>query len=112
MCVFFDARLNREIHGGDRHAPDVVVGRIGIEVKSSKYSPPHLKFNNMGEFPRTSHIAVVVHVDVHRRVATLWGWVDRRKFVEEATVKDYGYGDRLVMAPPYTDLYVLRGVYR
>ena len=112
VCIFFNARLNREIHNGDGHAPDIVTGGIGIEVKATKYSPPHLKMDSMDDFPRRSHIAVMVHVDTRRKLATLWGWVDRRAFIERAVERDYGYGKRLVMDPPSPDLYVLKGIYR
>ena len=111
-CMFFDCSLNRDIHNGDGHAPDIVTGGIGIEVKASKYSPPHLKMCGPEEFHRSSHIAVMVHVDEHRKLATLWGWVDRRDFMDKAFTRDYGYGDRMVVEPPYTDMFVLKGIYR
>ena len=111
-CVFFGCRLNREIHGGDGHAPDIVTGGIGIEVKASKYSPPHLKMSGPEEFPRSSHIAVMVHVNEAGKVATLWGWIDRRDFMDRAITRDYGYGDRMVIEPPFKDLLSLKGIYR
>jgi hypothetical protein len=111
VSLFFGVRLNREFHNGDRHAPDVVTGGIGIEVKTSKYAPPHLKFNDMKEFPTSSNIAVMVHADSDKRVATLWGWIDRRRFAEDAEVRNYGYGRRLVMTPPFNDMYELYGVH-
>ena len=113
VCFFFGCRLNREIHNGDGHAPDVVVGGIGIEVKATKYSPPHLKMCSLKEFGRDSTIAVMVHVDDRRKVATLWGWVDRRKFVEDHVTRDYGHGVRLVMEPrSFSDMLILKGIYR
>ena len=110
-CVFFGCELNREINGGDKHEPDIVTGGIGIEVKASKYSPPHLKFTSMEWFGRRSHIAVVVHVDLYRRVGTLWGYMDRREFAERHEVASYGHGSCLVMKPPYRDMLALKGIY-
>ena len=111
-CVFFGCELNREIHDGDKHEPDIITGGIGIEVKASKYSPPHLRLKSIESFGKKSHIAVVVHVNVNRKVGTLWGYVDRREFLEKHKVVNYGHGTCLVMEPPYRDMLALKGIYR
>lgn len=84
---------------GYANAPDFEIDGTTIEVKSTKYRPPHLKLCSMEEFG--SDVTIVVLVYTRSRFCLLWGWVTKGEFFERARTDNYGYGVRYVMRPPY-----------
>jgi len=104
VCKHYGKKVDRSVlPGGDRHRPDLTVEGVTVEVKASQHWPPHLRINiEADEFQ--SDIAFVVFVDVEKREASIWGWVSREEFMEKAETADYGYGERLVMLPPFRRL--------
>ena len=89
---------------GDGHQPDIQFNGWGIEIKSTQYAPPILKFNQLRDF--NSDVALLCFVDRQQMKATageqitvnLAGIVSRNKFLNTFYMKSFGYGDRYCMA--------------
>jgi hypothetical protein len=103
---YYGVEVDNKFYGesGDGHQPDITFNGWGIEIKSTQYDPPILKFNQLLDF--NSDIALLCHVDRQQMKATageqitvnLAGVVSRNKFLNTCYRKSFGYGDRYCMA--------------
>lgn len=81
--------------GGDKGAPDLYVGDMGIEVKAATHYPPILKFNRLGDWKPGSMAVVLCHINNRApSVVNLCGVVFRQEFFSDHFVEDFGYGPR------------------
>jgi len=89
---------------GDGHQPDIQFNGWGIEIKSTQYNPPILKFNQLRDF--NSDVALLCYVDRQQMKVTsgekttikLAGVVSRNKFLNTFYLKNFGHGDRYCLA--------------
>lgn len=86
---------------------DLKIGK-SIQLKASIYDPPYLRFDPTGSQCFSADIAVLARVPLFRNepdwpLHSGWvefaGWLTREAFMERADVRNFGYGDRLVVEP-------------
>ena len=78
---------------GDHDRSDIIVGRRGarIAVKTTVYSPPHLKLTDLKEIEDCTHISLCLYQEPKLTVQ----WVRPKEwFLSNYHMKDYGYGTR------------------
>lgn len=87
----------RSILQGDKGMPDLYVNGYSVEVKCRDRQGYDfaLMTDNPADFKAEMGVLVYKLSDAHFRI---WGVISRKKFLEVAEVKDYGYGRRLVAA--------------
>ena len=78
-------------HPGPDDGTDLRIPNLTVQVKLNHYPDGDLYVNAGEEI--TSDVAVLVVPEGD--YLCLCGWVDRETFHREATIKNYGYGDRL-----------------
>lgn len=70
---------------------DLAVGGKTIQVKFNTYANGDLYFNSLTDFAADIGVLVVPH----REKLKVVGWIEREEFRERATVRDFGYGERV-----------------
>lgn len=105
-----------------KHGDGGVDGRLfgmSMQIKASTHSPPFLRFNIDGSQRFKADVAILGYVPPTPMVADktwcerngyvdLIGWISREEFMERATIRNFGYGDRLVVTPPLNAMSNLR----
>lgn len=99
VCKRFKFPIDERVYlEGDKGKPDMYVGELRCEIKSSGSKPPIIKLGSVDEFK--SDILIICHVDtkIPSRVE-IWGYVTRVQFIEQHEVEEFGYGPKVVMRP-------------
>jgi hypothetical protein len=95
--------VDMEIRTGGDEGYDLFYEGKTVQVKTSTRSS--LIFNAKHLFSADTAI-LCQYIGTDRQHAelsphfVLWGWIDRQTFLENYQIKDYGYGDRLVVNLP------------
>jgi len=89
-------------HGDDGN--DLMLNKTGIQVKTSELQK--LIFNAPRLFK--SEIAILVQfIGADKKNAKddprflIWGWTERKEFMQQYYTQNFGYGERLVLDAPY-----------
>lgn len=98
------AKLHWELLvGGDQNNGDITLpdGRtVSVKFRKKKGWDFALQSKNLQEFKEDIGILVYPH-DNHFRGLDICRWITREDFVRFCEVKNYGYGDRLVVGPSF-----------
>mgnify|MGYP000548409581 CR=1 FL=1 len=74
---------------------DLWLGDVTIDVKYTARNTSKLIFDSASKFK--SQVAVLVTATSNNDVMEILGWCSKNKFIEVSYIKDFGYGERLVM---------------
>lgn len=80
---------------GDKGSDFVLRGKR-IDVQTTSYNPPHLKYD--AKHPFRADIAILVRM-VTEDSYEIAGWITSEKFEQMNTTRDYGYGLRKFVKP-------------
>jgi len=101
---------------------DMRLGGKTIQIKANTYTnPTYLRFDIEGKHVFKSDIAVLGFVTRSPpEMSDAWcaefgwvellGWISREEFFQRAEVRNFGHGDRLVVAPPLNAIDGLSGL--
>jgi len=95
VAQYFGVPIDERFYAyGDGKAPDLRVGRWGVEVKTAFYSPPILKLPSVDAL--RSDWLVICYVrengDRYANRVDLAGAVSRKRFCLDCYRRDFGYG--------------------
>jgi hypothetical protein len=85
---------------------DLIINGANIQVKTSRYSPPYMRFDIDGSqaLKDKVHFIVVCWIKIRKagqQDVEIWGWLHREEFRATCKVKNLGHGNRLVREPPF-----------